>query len=279
MELLSTRRRRLATAAASAVLIAVAARHRASPPTPRRRPAPSTPRATRRRPSRARPADSPVRRRRHAGRRRQGHHRLPDLRTAGDRHLWQDHCLGQDQERRLRQRRLHQDRLRRAGRSALRRHDPADRAQPEREGQGDHRGRQGHDRQVPVLLGRRQLHRRRPRGSAAAPAGSTTATPSASTAQASWSTPSSRAPDSRSPAPHAASTPTGRASRSASSRPATWSSGPTPSKTASGIHHVALYIGNGQIVEADRVSGPDIRVRTFSTSESGVMPYVVRPIR
>ncbi len=50
-------------------------------------------------------------------------------------------------------------------------------------------------------------------------------------------------------------------------------------KTPSGIHHVALYIGGGQIVEADRVSGPDIRVRSFSTNESGVMPYVVRPIR
>ena len=55
-----------------------------------------------------------------------------------------------------------------------------------------------------------------------------------------------------------------------------WSSS---SKTASGIHHVALYIGDGTIAEADRVSGPDIRVRSFSTSESGVMPYVVRPIR
>lgn len=51
------------------------------------------------------------------------------------------------------------------------------------------------------------------------------------------------------------------------------------SKTASGIHHVALYIGDGKIAEADRVSGPDIRVRSFSRSESGVMPYVVRPIR
>lgn len=55
-----------------------------------------------------------------------------------------------------------------------------------------------------------------------------------------------------------------------------WSSS---SKSASGIHHVALYIGNGQVVEADRVSGPDVRVRPFSTSESGVMPYAVRPIR
>ena len=55
-----------------------------------------------------------------------------------------------------------------------------------------------------------------------------------------------------------------------------WSSS---SRTASGIHHVALYIGNGQVVEADRVSGPDVRVRSFSTSETGVMPYAVRPIR
>ncbi|WP_369818912.1 C40 family peptidase, partial [Phycicoccus sp. Soil748] len=51
------------------------------------------------------------------------------------------------------------------------------------------------------------------------------------------------------------------------------------SRTASGIHHVALYIGDGKIAEANRVSGPDIRVRAFSRSESGVMPYVVRPIR
>ena len=55
-----------------------------------------------------------------------------------------------------------------------------------------------------------------------------------------------------------------------------WSSS---SKAASGIHHVALYIGGGQVVEADRVSGPDVRIRTFSTRETGVMPYVVRPIR
>jgi len=54
-----------------------------------------------------------------------------------------------------------------------------------------------------------------------------------------------------------------------------WSSA---SRTAAGIHHVALYIGGGRIVEADRVSGPDIRVRSFSTGESGVMPSVVRPI-
>ncbi|KQZ90010.1 hypothetical protein ASD62_12595 [Phycicoccus sp. Root563] len=51
------------------------------------------------------------------------------------------------------------------------------------------------------------------------------------------------------------------------------------SKTASGIHHVALYIGDGKIAEANRVSGPDIRIRSFSRNESGVMPYVVRPIR
>lgn len=54
-----------------------------------------------------------------------------------------------------------------------------------------------------------------------------------------------------------------------------WSSS---SGTTSGIHHVALYIGDGRIVEADRVSGPDIRVRSFSTAETGVMPSVVRPI-
>jgi cell wall-associated NlpC family hydrolase len=51
------------------------------------------------------------------------------------------------------------------------------------------------------------------------------------------------------------------------------------SRSASRIHHVALYIGDGKIVEANRVSGPDVRVRAFSTREAGVMPYVVRPIR
>ena len=55
-----------------------------------------------------------------------------------------------------------------------------------------------------------------------------------------------------------------------------WSSA---SKTESAIHHVALYLGDGQIVEADRVSGPDVRVRSFATGESGVMPFAVRPIR
>lgn len=51
------------------------------------------------------------------------------------------------------------------------------------------------------------------------------------------------------------------------------------SRSAARIHHVALYIGNGTIVEADRVSGPDVRVRSFSTAERGVMPYVMRPVR
>ena len=55
-----------------------------------------------------------------------------------------------------------------------------------------------------------------------------------------------------------------------------WSSS---SRTPSSIHHVALYIGDGRIAEANRVSGPDIRIRAFSRNESGVMPYVVRPIR
>ena len=54
-----------------------------------------------------------------------------------------------------------------------------------------------------------------------------------------------------------------------------WSSS---SRTTTGIHHVALYVGDGRIVEADRVSGPDLRVRAFSTGETGVMPSVVRPI-
>jgi hypothetical protein len=50
-------------------------------------------------------------------------------------------------------------------------------------------------------------------------------------------------------------------------------------RSASRIHHVALYAGDGHIVEATRVSGPDVRVRSFSTQEPGVMPYAVRPIR
>jgi cell wall-associated NlpC family hydrolase len=53
----------------------------------------------------------------------------------------------------------------------------------------------------------------------------------------------------------------------------------TSTGSPSSIHHVAIYAGDGQIVEATRASGPDIRVRSFSTSERGVMPYVVRPIR
>ncbi|MGI5214684.1 C40 family peptidase [Plantactinospora sp. CA-290183] len=52
------------------------------------------------------------------------------------------------------------------------------------------------------------------------------------------------------------------------------------SHSPSAIHHVALYVGNGAIIEATAASsGPDIRRRSFSPSESGVMPYVVRPIR
>jgi cell wall-associated NlpC family hydrolase len=53
----------------------------------------------------------------------------------------------------------------------------------------------------------------------------------------------------------------------------------TSTSTPSSIHHVALYAGDGRIVEATRVSGPDIRVRSFSPGERGVMPYAVRPIR
>lgn len=52
------------------------------------------------------------------------------------------------------------------------------------------------------------------------------------------------------------------------------------SHSPAAIHHVALYVGSGQIVEAtpdpDR---PDVHQRSFSTGESGVMPYVVRPLR
>ena len=51
------------------------------------------------------------------------------------------------------------------------------------------------------------------------------------------------------------------------------------SKSPSAIHHVALYLGDNQIVEADRVEGPDIRIRTISLTETGLMGQVVRPIR
>lgn len=47
--------------------------------------------------------------------------------------------------------------------------------------------------------------------------------------------------------------------------------------STSGIHHVALYLGNNRIVESVRSIGP--RVRSFSTGDAGVMPSVVRPIR
>jgi cell wall-associated NlpC family hydrolase len=50
-------------------------------------------------------------------------------------------------------------------------------------------------------------------------------------------------------------------------------------RSASRIHHVALYAGDGRVVEATRASGPDVRVRSFSTGEPGLMPYAVRPIR
>ena len=49
------------------------------------------------------------------------------------------------------------------------------------------------------------------------------------------------------------------------------------SKTVARIHHVALYLGSNQIVEAADHDA-DLRVRTFSPTETGVMPYVVRPI-
>ena len=48
------------------------------------------------------------------------------------------------------------------------------------------------------------------------------------------------------------------------------------SHTVGGIHHVALYIGGGQIIEA---TPSVVRKRSFSTGETGVMPSVVRPIR
>ena len=53
----------------------------------------------------------------------------------------------------------------------------------------------------------------------------------------------------------------------------------TSTSSPGSIHHVAIYVGDGQVVEATRASGPDVRVRSFSRSERGVMPYVVRPIR
>jgi hypothetical protein len=54
-----------------------------------------------------------------------------------------------------------------------------------------------------------------------------------------------------------------------------WSSS---SKTVSDIHHVALYVGSGDIIESTPATGDDIRRRSFSTAETGVMPYVVRPV-
>jgi hypothetical protein len=48
------------------------------------------------------------------------------------------------------------------------------------------------------------------------------------------------------------------------------------SETVSGIHHVALLSATNTIIEAT----PEyVRKRNFSTGETGVMPYVVRPIR
>ncbi|MBE1488306.1 C40 family peptidase [Plantactinospora soyae] len=52
------------------------------------------------------------------------------------------------------------------------------------------------------------------------------------------------------------------------------------SLSPSAIHHVAIYVGGGYIIEATRASsGPQVRRRSFSAGESGVMPAVVRPIR
>jgi cell wall-associated NlpC family hydrolase len=48
--------------------------------------------------------------------------------------------------------------------------------------------------------------------------------------------------------------------------------------TQAGIHHVGMYIGNGQIVEAANHRA-DLRVRSVSGGERELMPYVTRVIR
>lgn len=49
------------------------------------------------------------------------------------------------------------------------------------------------------------------------------------------------------------------------------------SKTQRNIHHVAMYIGDDMIVEAANHRA-DLRVRSISENEKGLMPFVARPI-
>ena len=93
---------------------------------------------------------------RRQGRRRRPHHdQLPDRRQQGVRHLRHHHHLGQDRHRPVRLRRLRLHRLRRQGGAGLQRH------RHQRLGQGHRHHRRGaeDDRQVPLLLGWRQLPR------------------------------------------------------------------------------------------------------------------------
>jgi hypothetical protein len=46
--------------------------------------------------------------------------------------------------------------------------------------------------------------------------------------------------------------------------------------TDRGVHHVALYLGNGQLLEAP-YTGAEVRVRPISWDERGLLPYAVRP--
>jgi cell wall-associated NlpC family hydrolase len=42
------------------------------------------------------------------------------------------------------------------------------------------------------------------------------------------------------------------------------------------IHHVAMYLGNGKIVEAQQTGVP-VHVRAFSFNEKELVPQAVRP--
>jgi Cell wall-associated hydrolases (invasion-associated proteins) len=52
-----------------------------------------------------------------------------------------------------------------------------------------------------------------------------------------------------------------------------WAGDPTNPAT---IHHVALYLGDGQILEAPQ-SGQPVRIRALRPGERGLLPVVVRP--
>lgn len=43
-----------------------------------------------------------------------------------------------------------------------------------------------------------------------------------------------------------------------------------------GVHHVALYLGNGQLLEAP-YTGADVRTRPVAWTEKGLLPYAIRP--